>query len=356
MYPIQGELFSATAAAASLVTTAYQATYKDSDVSLLMVPATESKHSFRLALSGILGSISIACWVVLLVPQLIDQWRMKSSEGVSLLFLAAWLLGDVANLLGAVWAHLLRNVVVLAIWFVFADTLELSSALYYRFFHEISNWSKSRQRVHSDEDPNCPVDEDEADLTSDNLPLLSDNVATSDRPILDGIGSDDAATSQKAPNKWLHYGVPIIAVCLAGVIGYMFSSDDANDVNNAEDANESGKDSLALGPQILGYMSALFYLSARIPQIIKNYRKRSVHGLSLLFFIYSTMGNVTYAFQIILYSSERNYILLNFPWLLGSLGTVLQDAIIFAQFYMYRERSKTIGTSQMLSEINNAAL
>lgn len=34
--------------------------------------------------------------------------------------------------------------------------------------------------------------------------------------------------------------------------------------------------------------------SARIPQIIKNYREKSCDGLSLLFFLLSLMGNLTY--------------------------------------------------------------
>ncbi|KAK9359130.1 PQ loop repeat-domain-containing protein [Lipomyces starkeyi] len=298
MTPFQRQLFRATVATVSATTAAaYRTTNHDSDVSSSIGEVAVGRPSLRLALSGILGSISIACWVVLLVPQLVDQWKLKSSEGVSLLFLTAWLLGDVANLLGALWAHLLRNVVLLAVWFVFADALELSSAFYYRFFHQ--NSIKDRSHPNSEETPVIPLDEDE-----------------------------------KGPNPWLHYGVPILAVCLAGFIGYQFSSD----------------------TNILGYISALLYLSARIPQIIKNHKKRSVHGLSLLFFIYSTMGNVTYAFQIILYSSDRRYILLNFPWLLGSLGTVLQDAIIFAQFYMYRERPKALNASQILSEVNGTTI
>ncbi|KAK9342891.1 PQ loop repeat-domain-containing protein [Lipomyces starkeyi] len=314
MTPIQRQLFRATVATVSAtIAAAYRTTNHDSDASSSIGEVAVGRPSLRLALSGILGSISIACWVVLLVPQLVDQWKLKSSEGVSLLFLTAWLLGDVANLLGALWAHLLRNVVLLAVWFVFADALELSSAFYYRFIHQ--NSIKDRSHPNSEETPVIPLDEDE-----------------------------------KAPNPWLHYGVPILAVCLAGFIGYQFSSDiDTNE-------EERSDDGLPLGPQILGYISALLYLSARIPQIIKNHKKRSVHGLSLLFFIYSTMGNVTYAFQIILYSSDRRYILLNFPWLLGSLGTVLQDAIIFVQFYIYRERPKALNASQILSEVNDTTI
>ncbi|KAJ8099719.1 PQ loop repeat-domain-containing protein [Lipomyces tetrasporus] len=349
MITIQEQLFSAMAAAAS---TSAKAAYQTIDYGLNPTPALpvdEGNQSFRLTLSGILGSISIACWVVLLVPQLIDQWKLKSSEGVSLLFLTAWFLGDLANLLGALWAHLLRNVVLLAVWFVFADALELSSAIYYRFLHHKSSYGR---RSHPNEDvTECPVDEDEAEFTADNVPLLSNSLSTSAAPILEGNPPVAALPLRKTPNKWVHFGVPILAVCLAGFIGYIFSSnDDSNDVNDRND------DGLALGPQILGYISALLYLSARIPQIIQNYKKRSVHGLSLLFFIYSTMGNVTYAFQIILYSSDRGYILLNLSWLLGSLGTVFQDAIIFAQFYMYRERPKTHSASQILSEANDTPI
>ncbi|KAK9316339.1 PQ loop repeat-domain-containing protein [Lipomyces starkeyi] len=349
MTPIQRQLFRATVATVSAtIAAAYRTTNHDSDASSSIGEVAVGRPSLRLALSGILGSISIACWVVLLVPQLVDQWKLKSSEGVSLLFLTAWLLGDVANLLGALWAHLLRNVVLLAVWFVFADALELSSAFYYRFIHQ--NSIKDRSHPNSEETPVIPLDEDEVEFTADDVPLLSNNLTTSATPILDGIRPDGAIPSQKAPNPWLHYGVPILAVCLAGFIGYQFSSDiDTNE-------EERSDDGLPLGPQILGYISALLYLSARIPQIIKNHKKRSVHGLSLLFFIYSTMGNVTYAFQIILYSSDRRYILLNFPWLLGSLGTVLQDAIIFVQFYIYRERPKALNASQILSEVNDTTI
>lgn len=33
---------------------------------------------------------------------------------------------------------------------------------------------------------------------------------------------------------------------------------------------------------------------------------------------------------------EKNYILTNLPWLIGSLGTMAEDAIIFVQFRMFR--------------------
>lgn len=58
-------------------------------------------------------------------------------------------------------------------------------------------------------------------------------------------------------------------------------------------------------------------------------------GLSLLFFILSLMGNLTYGAGIIFHSLDRDYIIMNVPWLIGSLGTMVEDVIIFVQFHIY---------------------
>lgn len=49
-----------------------------------------------------------------------------------------------------------------------------------------------------------------------------------------------------------------------------------------------------VGAEILGYLSAVAYLGARIPQIMKNWREKSCEGLSLLFFLLSLLGNLSY--------------------------------------------------------------
>jgi hypothetical protein len=47
------------------------------------------------------------------------------------------------------------------------------------------------------------------------------------------------------------------------------------------------------------------------------------------------MGNLTYGAGILCHSTEKNYFLTNLPWLIGSLGTMVEDVIIFAQFRFY---------------------
>ncbi|KAJ1939139.1 hypothetical protein EC988_007394, partial [Linderina pennispora] len=87
--------------------------------------------------------------------------------------------------------------------------------------------------------------------------------------------------------------------------------------------------------QAMGYISAVLFLGARIPQIIKNYRKKSCEGLSIGMFIFSILGNVSFTMSLMLYSLNSDYILANIPWILGSTGTLFFDLAIFLQFYWY---------------------
>ena len=41
----------------------------------------------RRTVSEIAGSISIACWVVVFAPQIYENFRRKSSDGLSLMFI-----------------------------------------------------------------------------------------------------------------------------------------------------------------------------------------------------------------------------------------------------------------------------
>lgn len=63
------------------------------------------------AISGICGSISIACWVVVFSPQILENFRRSSAEGLSVEFVIIWLLGDVFNILGAILQGVLPTMV-----------------------------------------------------------------------------------------------------------------------------------------------------------------------------------------------------------------------------------------------------
>jgi uncharacterized protein with PQ loop repeat len=172
-------------------------------------------------------------------------------------------------------------------------------------------------------------------------------------------------------NAWMRNTLSIIGVIGVGIAGWVLAWQSGVWKPTPEGSNPEVSSDTPVGASILGYFSAVCYLGyvltlcstynraspyhlifnhmtqpllpsptnehprARIPQIIKNYRDKSCEGLALLFFLLSLMGNATYGLGILCHSLERDYLITNTPWLIGSLGTMVEDAIIFVQFRMY---------------------
>lgn len=99
--------------------------------------------------------------------------------------------------------------------------------------------------------------------------------------------------NEEGGNEWIKNALSIIGVCVVGAAGWAIAWKTGVWVPQPTSDDTAGTD-MALGAQILGYASAVCYLGARIPQIIKNQREKSCEGLSLLFFMLSLLGNATY--------------------------------------------------------------
>lgn len=54
----------------------------------------------------------------------------------------------------------------------------------------------------------------------------------------------------------------------------------------------------------------------------------------------SLTGNLTYGISLIAYKQEKKYLLNALPWLLGSIGTIVEDCIIFVQFRLYSNNGR----------------
>ncbi|KAK6903023.1 hypothetical protein I203_108284 [Kwoniella mangroviensis CBS 8507] len=98
--------------------------------------------------------------------------------------------------------------------------------------------------------------------------------------------------------------------------------------------------------RIVGRVSAwactTLYLASRLPQIWKNFQRKSVEGLSILLFVMAFMGNVTYVSSILLNpagggdpNEAGHYLLEALPYLLGSGGTLIFDMTIMIQSVIY---------------------
>lgn len=305
------------------------------------------------ALSGMFGSISLATWIFLLVPQLIMNYKQQSADGISLYFLLVWLIGDISNLSGAIWADLVPTVIALAIYFCIADFVLIGQCLYYNTLNTRRSPSHAHP-AHLDHENNA-IDEEEPLLSrrrsssiglpgsnrrrASNLSALSTNTEGEDAltKILEEEGGEGGSSA------WVKNSLSIVMVVLAGAAGWVIAWRSGVWVPTPEGIDgDVGGQEVAVGASILGYFSAVCYLGARIPQIVKNYREKSCEGLSLLFFLLSLMGNLTYGAQILSHSLEREYLITNAPWLIGSLGTMVEDGIIFLQFRIYGDAKKVV--------------
>jgi solute carrier family 66 (lysosomal lysine-arginine transporter), member 1 len=112
----------------------------------MIAPVLNAPQFSAETISGITGSISIASWLVVFSPQIIENFRRQSGEGLSLSFLVIWLAGDVFNVLGAILQHVLPTMIILALYCnsrnrrgpladvedTLADIILIAQVLYYR--------------------------------------------------------------------------------------------------------------------------------------------------------------------------------------------------------------------------------
>lgn len=260
-------------------------------------------------LSSIAGWISIACWIVVYSPQIWENYKIKSGEGLSVAFIVLWLAGDLANLAGGAMAHLLPTMIILAVYYTICDLVLLFQVYYYR---GINNRKQS---------------------SSETQPLLSD-ISTRSK-------SSTRKTKPLLP-PYLLYPLLVVFVCGVGILAW-WAQELIGQRNQGSGGPIERKPSreveLEWRSQMLGYASAGLYLGSRVPQIAHNYKTRC-EGLSLAMFFFSISGNVTYVASIFFKSLDKKYLIANVSWLIGSGGTVFLDLIVLGQFIYFNCQDK----------------
>lgn len=335
-------------------------------------------------------------------PQILENFRRHSASGLSLLFIIVWLLGDVFNIIGAILQGVLPTMTILAVYYTFADLVLLSQCFYYRGWR-LSDLLKEdgagETAVEEEEDDDedtpllrredpptptrhlTPADADRRRPSNSSNGSFSDHFRRIDgthlspaTPLLRPKSATDVPSSYtfkktSTLNALLFNTSVILLVCAAGVLGWWLSARSSaypqhpshHHHHHPHTSPESHIRFDVLG-QVFGYLCAALYLGSRIPQLLLNYRRKSTEGVSMLFFLFACVGNLTYVLSIFAYepvcariatfdddtiggcgqgewrSEYGRYVLVNTSWLIGSGGTLLLDLGIFAQFWMYRGR------------------
>ncbi|KAH6850032.1 PQ loop repeat-domain-containing protein [Chaetomium sp. MPI-CAGE-AT-0009] len=356
-----------------------------------MAPPTENLNLDVEAISGICGSISIACWVVVFSPQIIENFRRGSAEGLSIQFVVVWLLGDVFNILGAVMQGVLPTMLILAVYYTIADIVLVVQCFYYRGFTLRDHVApptapppKSRRNGNGSGNGNGNYHVGEPDertglLAGGGGQGTASSSVHPERPPYYTIGEHERrgswthlspavpfveepeAAPPPAPTTWTQAvafnSLAILMVCAAGVAGWWLSRTygrGSDGDGNARPPNDGQpQDPLEFNTlgQVFGWLCAVLYLGSRLPQLLLNWRRKSTEGVSVLFFLFACLGNLTYVLSILAFEPKCGgdegcqggeaaqifwqYILVNLSWLAGSAGTLLLDMSIFVQFFLY---------------------
>ncbi|CAK9439209.1 uncharacterized protein LODBEIA_P34330 [Lodderomyces beijingensis] len=297
------------------------------------------------AISGITGSISIACWIIVFAPQIYENFTRKSSEGLSLTFIVLWLAGDVFNVLGAVLQGLLPTMIILAVYYTLADIVLLWQCLVYR-----DGPNKSESKVGGPDlvhlNPTSPMNED---VLSSIYSGESNSVSRHRNRQQDLEQATSPLSGKKAGNNnklsamqtFLLNFLMVALVFLAGFIGWFvpYLKDAKKNPGHGHGHVPHNPEDLKFDPlaQTFGWLCAILYLGSRIPQIVLNYERKSVSGLNVAFFLFACLGNSTYVISILSIDTSAHYLWVNSSWLAGSLGTLVLDFLIFIQFFIYND-------------------
>ncbi|KAH9846356.1 PQ-loop-domain-containing protein [Lenzites betulinus] len=259
-------------------------------------------------LSNFLGWVSIACWLVVYSPQILENYQLQSGEGLSLSFIVIWLIGDLCNLSGAVMANLIPTIVILGTYYSICDMILLVQIYYYR-------WKKTRRSARL-------LLSDESEDTA-----AYDETST----LLPGEGGAEVPARKSMSKDTLKFATALLFVFAVGVAAWAVDR-----YVHRDNPRSKPEEVIEWRSQVLGWISAALFLGARVPQIVKNLSTRC-EGLSPFLFVYSISGNTTYFLSILAASLNFKHLATNAPWIAGSALTVFLDLFVLYQFFHYRQ-------------------
>ena len=194
------------------------------------------------------------------VPQLVENYRTGSADGISFAFLAVWFIGDLSNLFGAIWARLVPTVIALAIYFCIADSVLIVQCIYYKKYV----WKKQVERPESpEEDVQRPLlgrrPSSNIGLPGSRRGSLASHKCRGS--MLEPSTLHSISEDRDSVKPWVRNGLCVLAVCAIGSAGWAIAWRIGAWKPITQD-NERGSNSEPISALILGYVSALCYLGS----------------------------------------------------------------------------------------------
>ncbi|KAK2755066.1 hypothetical protein FQN54_006594 [Arachnomyces sp. PD_36] len=324
--------------------------------------------------SSILGMFSIVSWLFSQLPQIVKNYKLQSASGLSPFFLVEWCLGDSTNLLGAIFARQAGWQITVAAYYVFVDVVLVFQYFWYTYFKG-SRESTGKYGINTEDGGGNggvfdgispseaistvqayltdPDPEPKDDTTSKGLsPSYStEKLGTSSRPIQGRRGNSSAASLAVSPKAVLF--VSMLCAVLANATS-THSPDPSRNPSIQWDLYESWTE---IAGRVSSWSSTVLYLGSRLPQLYKNYKRKSTSGLSPLLFAAAFGGNLFYSSSLLTNpnawsdfpayggggwadgsgSDRLEWIGRAIPFFLGSFGVLGLDGAMGVQFLIYGE-------------------
>jgi uncharacterized protein with PQ loop repeat len=346
----------------------------------------------------VLGYISIGCWVVLFMPQIVLNANLKTGQGLSLATLLLWILGDSLGVASTILNKLQVTQITLAVFFLFIDGVLLAQILYYRKhsrqgagvsqggdleslevtpIESLSIDTKAKSRTtrtpSSMEDANSPTTAVviEAPVLTRNPTGLStprqrsgttmDARSHSILPPLNprqSTGITMRSPSQVESGQPLGRSLATLRQMTSVLLAGLAEMPVAKGQRLTDTMRQGGKVVIlpknstllqstvliqttqqlyAINPMAdaLGWACYTIYIFSRFPQISKNYSKESTCGLSKTTYLIRFVAQITYLLSIFLVSTDAAYLRVNLPWIVGTSVNFMLDMFIVGQMWYY---------------------
>ncbi|CAH8458439.1 unnamed protein product [Schistosoma rodhaini] len=313
--------------------------------------------SMGLCVMDVQGGIALFCgilclflWIAVGIPQIVENFRTGiADKALSPIFLCFWTFGDVCNLIGCFLTHQLIMQIVVTGYCIVSDFVLVFQFIYYKLRHKaiLRRMAAALKdgEISSSPSSSSPIicDESEQHNSHQGYQRLSVGLVGVGCLTLMGI----SLTSIEDP-----FNTYVVKQSISS--GLHYQSRQLLEWKQYESTDHPFIDSDPLNGAtvilgyILGWISTSMYMFSRLPQLFRNWKRKSTEGLSMFMFSMAVTGNISYGIQILLTSTEKNYLIRATPWLVGSFGVVLLDFFILCQFFFYQlhHRNNDDGNSQ----------
>lgn len=337
--------------------------------------------------SNVLGTLSVVAWLFAQLPQIYKNWSIGSTSGLSIFFLVEWCLGDISNLLGALFTHQASWQVAIGAYYVFVDFCLVGQWIWYERLQHGNMvrrvWPKSGGGF--DAGPGGVMEEVVVEgipisQTSTNLGEQSDasnKQRTRPRIIFrqptfdqgrkpEGEKSSSSLSATPGGTTIHRVGsssqmpspsprtVLLIACLVAIVHASPIAAPSHLPIAQVSDVRPTALETVGT---ILSWLSTFLYLGSRLPQLFENWKRKSTAGLSAHLFIAAFCGNVLYSAALLTNprawydfgpyggggwvdsegSNRTKWVAAALPFFLGAAGVLGLDASVVVQFLAYGE-------------------